>query len=683
MINLNDSVAALKGIGPKKAEALSRLHIQQIQDFLFHFPRQYQDRRTVVPVNRLENEIPALIRVRVIKITGGGYRYGRKSPLRLLCEDETGTIEIFYFQPQYYLKAFKIGETYYYYGKPKLEKGFPKMFHPDYSLFRELSMEDESRDGIRPVYPLTAGVSQIEMLRYQRQAMELLPLMRDYLPEDIRNRNRLCGLTYALANIHFPKDETKLKEAKFRLVFDELFLLQVGLLMRGAVHRQKPKTHSYTQDELYEPLIKKLPFQLTPAQNRVWKEIETSMNQKLPMNRLVQGDVGSGKTILAILALYKAASSGFQGVMMAPTELLAKQHYHTLKGILEPLGISVRLLISSLPQKEKQDVIEELGNGNCSVLIGTHAVIQPHVRFRKLSLVITDEQHRFGVDQRIRLMEKGLGTDTLVMTATPIPRTLAAIIYGDLDISILDELPPGRQEILTRKILTEEKRGKMYEFIHRILSNGQQCYVVAPLIGESEQLEDVRSAEEIYTELKAVLAPHSCGLLHGSMKSDEKDRIMTRFKDGKIQVLISTVVIEVGIHVDNATVIVIENAERFGLAQLHQLRGRVGRGTKQSYCFLVTNSHQDYALKRLEVLTSSSDGFYIAEKDLELRGPGEVFGTRQHGLPELMIADISKHLFILDTVKEEAKALLDGDPRLDNYPLLAHRIQNMLERVSR
>ncbi len=683
MINLNDSVTALKGIGPKKAEALSRLHIKQIQDFLFHFPRQYQDRRTVVPINMLGNEIPALIRVRVIKIAGGGYRYGRKSPLRLLCEDETGTIEIFYFQPQYYLKVFQIGETYYFYGKPKLEKGFPKMFHPDYSLFLELSPEDESRDGIRPVYPLTAGVSQIEMLRYQKQAIELLPLMADYLPEDIRNRNRLCGLKYALENIHFPKDETKLKEAKFRLVFDELFLLQVGLLMRGAVHRQKPKTHSYIQDEFYEPLIKKLPFQLTAAQKRVWKEIENSMNHKLPMNRLVQGDVGSGKTILAILALYKAASSGFQGVMMVPTELLAKQHYHTVKGILEPLGISVRLLISSLPQKEKQDVMEELGNGNCSVLIGTHAVIQPHVRFRNLSLVITDEQHRFGVDQRIRLMEKGLGTDTLVMTATPIPRTLAAIIYGDLDISVVDQLPPGRQEILTRKILTEEKRKKMYEFIHGILSNGQQCYVVAPLIGESEQLEDVRSAEEIYGELKTVLAPHTCGLLHGSMKGDEKDSIMTRFKEGKIQVLISTVVIEVGIHVENATVIVIENAERFGLAQLHQLRGRVGRGTSQSYCFLVTNSNQDYALKRLEVLTSSSDGFYIAEKDLELRGPGEVFGTRQHGLPELMIADLSKHLFILDTVKEEAKTILDGDPGLDNYPFLAHRIENLLERVSR
>jgi ATP-dependent DNA helicase RecG len=678
-----DSVLVLKGIGPKKAEALGRLNIRTIQDFLFHFPRQYQDRRKITAVAALENDIPALIRVKILKITGGEYFYGKKKPLRIVGEDLSGIITIFYFQAQYYRNAFKEGETYYYYGKPKLDGEKWLMFHPDYTSCQEQESRDTKGEGIRPIYPLTAGISQLEMIGYQRQVRTYLPLIRDHLPEEIRKRNRLCSLSYALEHIHFPENEIKLKEARFRLVFDELFLLQTGLLLRGAGHRQYPKLHNYGKNLSVEPLLKRLPFQLTGAQRRVWAEIQESMEESLPMNRLVQGDVGSGKTILAALALYKASQSGFQGVMMAPTELLAQQHYNTLKSLLEPLGVSIRLLTSSLPQREKKEIVEEVKSGICSVLIGTHAVIQPSVLFRNLTLVITDEQHRFGVDQRIRLMEKGYRPDTLVMTATPIPRTLAAILYGDLNISVLDERPPGRQKILTEKIKTEDEREKMYLQIRTLLEQGQQCYVVTPLIEDSEQLEEVRSAEEVYKELTTFLAPHTCALLHGNMKGEEKNRIMTLFKEGLVKVLISTVVIEVGIHVENATVMVIENAERFGLAQLHQLRGRVGRGTHCSYCYLVSYHNQDYAMERLNVLTSSQDGFYIAEKDLELRGPGEAFGTKQHGVPDLMIADLSKHLSILDIVKTESNTLLEADPQLANHPLLANQIEKMLERVSR
>lgn len=676
MISPKDPVSALKGVGPKKEKLLEKLNIHKVEDFFYHFPRSYQDRRNIREVASLEEGKSALIKVRVLRIGPGANRYGSKSPLRLFCEDDSKTIEVLFFNAYFFRNTFQVGREYEFYGKARFEGNKVTMIHPDFTCFQE-----SDREGIRPVYPLTAGIGQIEMLKYQRQVIKAIPYVKDYLPKDIQKSNRICDLQYALKNIHFPEDELKLKEAKFRLVYDELFILQTGLLARNAELRRSEKYHRYKEDLSFDVLKNTLGFDLTNAQKRVIKEVYKSMDHSLPMARLIQGDVGSGKTVIAAAALYKAVKNHFQGVMMVPTETLAKQHYESLKLLLEPHGVSVSLLVGSLSLKAKQEVIETIKNGNTDVVIGTHAIIQPGVVFDKLSLVITDEQHRFGVGQRVALGKKGESVDTLVMSATPIPRTLAAIIYGDLDISIIDEMPPGRQKILTDNVRSEKRRQKMYSFLEEELIKGRQAYVVTPLIEESQELE-AKSAEEIYKELKHRFSGHSVGLLHGSMKSEEKDKIMTSFQRGDIDVLVATVVIEVGINVANASVMVVENAERFGLAQLHQLRGRVGRGPYQSYCFLVSDHETEYALARMEIMTKSSDGFYIAEKDLELRGPGEVFGTKQHGLPELIIADLSKHLSILEMVKEESKALLEKDPALKNYPLLRGKISKMLNQSS-
>ena len=676
MISIKDPVSTLKGVGPKKEILLEKLNIHRVENFFYHFPRSYQDRRNVTEVASLEDGKPALIRVKVLKANDGAYRYGSKSPLRLFCEDDSKTIEVLFFNAYYFKNIFQPGKEYDFYGKPSFQGDKVTMIHPDFSRF-----EEGDKEGIRPIYPLTAGIGQIEMLKYQRQVMLAIPSIVDYMPREIQERNRICDLQYALKNIHFPENQLKLKEAKFRLVFDELFLLQTGLLARNAELRQAKKKHSYKEPNLIDAFRDSLSFTLTKAQNRVMEEVYESMDQPLPMARLIQGDVGSGKTVIAAAALYKAAKNHLQGVMMVPTEILARQHYESLQALLGPHGISVHLLVSSLPPKEKQQVIEEIKDGTAKVIIGTHAIIQPKVKFKQLSLVITDEQHRFGVSQRIALGEKGESVDTLVMSATPIPRTLAAILYGDLDISILDEMPPGRQKIITEGVRTENRRSKMYDFVEKELKKGGQCYVVTPLIEESDEL-DIKSAEEVHKELSQRFSNYSVQLLHGGMRSEEKESIMTAFQNGDIDVMVATVVIEVGINVPNATVMVVENAERFGLAQLHQLRGRVGRGSNQSYCFLVSSKETEYALARMAIMIESSDGFYIAEKDLELRGPGEVFGTRQHGLPELIIADLSKHLSILEMVKKESKDLLAIDPSLKNHPLIAAKIVDMLKQSS-
>ncbi|MDX9887673.1 MAG: ATP-dependent DNA helicase RecG [Anaerovoracaceae bacterium] len=676
MITYKDPVSRLKGVGPKKELALEKLKISTLGDLLYHFPRTYQDRRNPTQVADLGDEKATLIRVKILRINDGGNRYGSKTPLRLFCEDQSKTIEVLFFNAYFFRNTFQVGKEYEFYGKPRFEGSKVSMVHPEFNPYKEGQME-----GIRPVYPLTGGISQLEMLKYQRQAVSALASIIDYMPLDIRERNRLCDLSFALKNIHFPENELTLKQGKFRLVFDELFLLQTGLLARNAELRQAEKSHAYKEPLLLEKFQKSLSFRLTGAQDRVMKEVFESMDQPLAMARLIQGDVGSGKTVIAAAALYKAAKNHLQGVMMVPTELLARQHYQSLREFLEPQGLSVHLLVSSMTTKDKEGTLQAIKDGQAQVIVGTHAIIQPGVEFHNLSLVITDEQHRFGVDQRIALGEKGQSVDTLVMSATPIPRTLAAILYGDLDISLLDEMPPGRQKILTYGVRSESKRSKMYDFVESQLEKGHQCYVVTPLIEESEVLE-AKSAEEVHKELAKRYPSYNVALLHGSMSSQDKEKVMIDFQKGEVDLLVATVVIEVGINVPNASVMVVENAERFGLAQLHQLRGRVGRGLEQSYCFLVSSKETEYALARMEIMTQSTDGFYIAEKDLELRGPGEVFGTKQHGLPELIMADLSKHLPILQVVKEEARDLLNQDPILENHPLLKEKINRLLKQSS-
>lgn len=667
-MNLNDKVNVIKGIGPKKAEALKKVGINKIEDFLYFYPREYQDRRMIRKIRELENGSLALVHGNVkLKIKGG---YGKKQTLKLLVTDDSGGMEVIFFNPKYLLNKFEIEEQYIFYGRVSVEYGKTKMIHPEF--FRS---EDNNGQGIVPIYPLTSGISQTDMCKWQSTVKNLIPQLQEHLTESILQNNKLCDIKYALNNIHFPEDKNHLKVAKYRLIFDELFFLQMGLLSIKNKINSEEKGICFNKAVNIEQFIGKLPYELTTAQKKVMNEIIQDMESEKVMNRLVQGDVGSGKTIVAEIALYKAVKNGFQGVFMAPTELLAKQHFEGLTEEFDKHEIKVGLLTGSMSSKDKKDTLNQLAEGKINILVGTHALIQPNVLFNNLGLVITDEQHRFGVNQRNILAQKGNNPDILVMTATPIPRTLAVIIYGDLDISIIDELPPGRQKIITRAV-DESSRGRAYTFVRQEIQKGRQAYVVAPLIEESEVIENVISAEELYEQLQKDFSDVEVAILHGDMKQVEKDEIMQKFYEGIIKILVSTVVIEVGINVPNATIMLIENAERFGLAQLHQLRGRVGRGKHQSYCILVSKGKTPISKERIDIMVSTSDGFVIAEKDLELRGPGEFFGLRQHGIPDLKLADLIRHIKILQLAREEAKEILEKDPKLlsDEMAEIKHKI---------
>ncbi|QIB69367.1 ATP-dependent DNA helicase RecG [Aminipila butyrica] len=655
-MNLKDAVSAIKGVGPKKAEALKKLDIDSVEDFLYFYPRSYQDWRQATPVGQLRDGELSLIQGTVkLKIKGG---YGKKQTLKLLVSDDSGSAEVVFFNAAYLLNKFEVEQVYFFYGKVSVEYGKVQLRHPEF-----LKSGQKPAYGILPVYPLTRGISQTDLYKWQHMAQHLLNQLEEPLSQQMLERNKLCSLMYALENIHFPQDRNHLKAAKYRLVFDELLFLQIGLLSVKNRITSEEKGIVFPKEITTEFFVNRLPYSLTEAQARVLEEIEADMETDKVMNRLVQGDVGSGKTVVAEAALYKTVKSGFQGVLMAPTELLAKQHFNGLREEFEGHEVEVGFLSGSMTAKNKRETLERLAEGNIHVLVGTHALIQPTVQFKKLGLVITDEQHRFGVNQRNLLTEKGQNPDVLVMTATPIPRTLAVVLYGDLDISVIDQLPPGRQQIITQAF-HKNNRASAYNFVGQQVAEGRQAYVVAPLIEESETLENVISAEELHQQLQKEFKEAKVGLLHGEMRQAEKDVIMEQFYEGTIHILVSTVVIEVGINVPNATVMVIENAERFGLAQLHQLRGRVGRGRHQSYCLLLSKGETEVSKERISTMVSTSDGFAIAEKDLALRGPGEFFGFRQHGLPDLKLADLGRHTKILLQAREEARAILQKDPKL-------------------
>lgn len=658
-MKLEDKITQLKGIGPKKAEALGKLNIVTLKDLMLFFPRGYEDRRNRVSICALVEGQPAVIKGKVMLIVSDRYKYGRKQLLRLLISDDTGTIEVVFFNARYLMKRFQKGSEYVFYGKPVSNFGKMQMVHPDFGDAGEMDA------GILPVYPLAKGLTQKEMRSWQRSIRMLYTEAVDFLSQKIREKNRLCSLSYALENVHFPQEKQKLLEAKYRLIFDELLVLEAGLLMARQGMGDASLGIAFSKDAKTDAYIDSMPYPLTGAQARCVAEIEEDLESSRMMNRLVQGDVGSGKTAVAEIAMYKAVRSGCQAVLMAPTEILARQHFDGLCKSFAAHGITVGFLSGSMKAAQKRETLEKLKSGEVEILVGTHAIIQPEVEFAHLGLVITDEQHRFGVGQRMKLKEKGNNPNILVMTATPIPRTLAVILYGDLDVSVIDELPPGRQPILTRS-LTSKSRDKCYDFVQEQLAAGRQAYVVTPLIEDSDLL-DAKSAEQTVRELSDRFQNHKVALLHGAMAQAEKDRIMAQFYEGAIDVLVATVVIEVGINVPNATVIVIENAERFGLAQLHQLRGRVGRGAYQSFCFLIIEGESEIAKKRGEIMERSSDGFYIAEEDLKLRGPGEIFGMRQHGIPDLNLADLSKHLQIFQHAKEAAKEILQDDPLLTSF----------------
>lgn len=671
-MKITDDISSLKGIGEKKKEAFAGHGIATLEDLAWWFPRSYEDRRKLTPIGELRPGKPALIRGEILSRRYSGNPYKKHVPVSFLVSDDTGMLEVVYFNGRYMSRAFEIHGRYIFYGKITENRGRVQMVHPE--SCREGSSEDVR--GVLPVYPAISGISQKEVRKFQRQIEPVVDEIPEWLPDHIVREYRLAGPAFALHHIHFPKDRSHILMSRFRLIFDELLTLSTGLLYMK--HDNVREGEGVRLDvSAADEFIRGLPFPLTSGQKRVWSEIAANLWESHAMNRLVQGDVGSGKTAVAEISMFCAVRSGYQAAMMAPTEILARQHYQSLTKDFQPYGIRVGLLTGSMKKSEKKEVLERLICGDIDVLTGTHAVIQDDVAFRNLGLVITDEQHRFGVEQRRRLSVKGANPNVMVMTATPIPRTLAVILYGELDISVIDTMPAGRRPVRTVSVDGAGRSG-VYRRVEKELAEGHQAYVVTPLIEDSEKIE-AHSAERVYQELRQKYRNYRVALIHGELPQTEKDRIMSDFYQGKIDVLVSTVVIEIGINVANATVMVIENAERFGLAQLHQLRGRVGRGSDQSYCYLIQGNETDVARQRIRIMCESTDGFRIAEEDLHLRGPGEIFGTRQHGLPEMHISDIVRHGDVLEKARKAAAEILQEDPGLmsDSYAELRRRVEKM------
>lgn len=658
---INESIQYVKGIGPKKAEKLNKLGIYTIKDLLYYFPRQFEDRSVIKKIAQLEDEEKVTVKALITNIESYTPKKGM-TITRIDVKDDTGFAKLTFFNREYIKNTFRVGDSILAFGKVKKNGRFVELNSCELEY---LSASPKNIGKLVPVYPLSYGVTNKDIMNTVRMVFESKDIkIPEYMPEYILKKYRLCGIEYAIKNIHFPKDKESLKIALYRLIFEELLVLQLGLFMyKGGSSDEKGIL--FKRNQRLDEVLKSLPFSLTRAQNRALNEIIDDMCSEKVMNRLVQGDVGSGKTVVALLALAECVFNGYQGALMAPTEILAQQHYESFTETFEDIGINVELLTGSVTKKQKEGILQRAKDGEIDILIGTHALIEDNVEFKNIGLVITDEQHRFGVRQRGKLSSKGESPDILVMTATPIPRTLALILYGDLDISIIDELPPGRQPIETIAV-EKKKRGKVYNsLVRREVDKGRQVYIVCPLVEESETL-DITSATETAEEIKRDFFPDlRVGLLHGKMKPSEKDTIMTAFKNHELDILVSTTVIEVGVNVPNSTLMIIENAERFGLAQLHQLRGRVGRGKHQSYCVLIYGSNSEVCRKRMNIMEETNDGFKISEKDLEIRGPGEFFGTMQHGVPELKVANLFKHMKILKTVQQEARIIIGEDPTLD------------------
>ncbi len=658
---LDKPLQYLKGVGESRAALFKKLGIITVGDVITHYPREYEDRSKLKKLIELQDgDQCSFMGTIASKPVLSRPRKGL-SVLRASIRDDTGIINATWFNQPYLKDIFRPGDKYLFYGKITRRRTF-EVLNPVYEKTDEAGPVNTCR--IIPIYPSTGKLTQNVIRAVIRNALEYAgDSIDDILPQWVRDVYGLAGASYAVRNIHYPDNDEAFLKARERLVFEELFLLQTALMSLKAVSEKSESGIRFGAGDDVKRFMESLPFKLTNAQIRVFSEIERDMESPRVMNRLVQGDVGSGKTIVALLALVKAAKSGYQGAFMAPTEILAGQHYVTINKLLAPLGIRTALLTGSISAKESKRIIEQIGSGETDIVIGTHALLEKKVVFKKLGLVVTDEQHRFGVRQRAVLGSKGDNPDVLVMTATPIPRTLALILYGDLDISIIDELPPGRKKVKTYAV-DSSMRDRINNFIRKQVSEGRQVYIVCPLVEESDSVE-ARSASELSAELaKKTFSDLRVGMIHGKMKSSEKEDVMSRFAAGDIDILVSTTVIEVGVNVGNATLMVVENAERFGLSQLHQLRGRVGRSEHQSYCILFNDSKSEVARERMKVMETTSDGFVISEKDLELRGPGDFFGTRQHGIPDLKIANLYRDTDILKKAQEAAQRLFESDRML-------------------
>ena len=677
MSDLNTDVRYIKGIGEKKAQALNKLGVFSLRDLVSFFPRKYEDRSETKPialtcdgesvcVEAMVADTPRLTRVR-----------RGLDLVKLRAVDDSGVLDITYFNMPYAKDNLHRGESYVFYGRVEANGPRRSMINP---VAEKAEGERKVTGRIIPVYRVAQGLSQRVMQQAVRQGLDAcLPELPDVLPHSVRERNRLAQTAYAFENIHFPADFEALELARRRLIFEELFVLACALgRMRGERSRESGiRMEKSNLDRFWSAL----PFAPTGAQRRAVEEALRDMDSGAVMNRLVQGDVGSGKTLVAAALVWHCAENGYMSAFMAPTEILADQHYHTLTELLSPLGLRVGKLTGAMTAKEKRVVREQLKAGELDLVIGTHALFSADVEYEKLGLVVTDEQHRFGVGQRSALIGKGQKPHVLVMSATPIPRTLALIIYGDLDVSIIDELPPGRQKVDTFAV-DESYRVRLNGFIRKLVGEGRQVFVVCPMVEENDDLpQKLKSAEEHAQELQKEFPDLRVACVHGKMKPKDKEAVMASMVAGETDILVATTVIEVGVDVPNAALIIVENAERFGLSQLHQLRGRVGRGQHKRWCILVSDNDGEENRARLNIMTKTNDGFKISEEDLRLRGPGDFFGSRQHGLPEMHVADLGADVNVLQKAQQEATLLLANDPALaaPEHAALRESVERLLK----
>lgn len=647
MAKLSDPITTLSGIGPAKAKLFAALNIFTLEDLICHFPRGYEDRTKLIPVGQLQPDQPACFRAMVMSTPRVSHIRKGLDLTKVQVADATGRLNLTFFNSRYAADALRYGEEYIFYGTVTGDYVGYGMTNP---VFEKPDAPAVTTRRILPIYPLTAGLTNAAMLRAVRQALSICDPPREVLPASLREEFHILPAEEAYRAIHEPRAMGEAEEAKRRLVFEEFFVFSAGLALTRAA-RQEKKTPPYENTDL-APFLQVLPFSLTGAQSRAIGDILEDFRKGVPMNRLIQGDVGSGKTMVAAAAAYCAVCNGAQAALMAPTEILAEQHYASLSKLFAPLGITVELLTGSMTPKQKRQVRGDLESGALRLAVGTHALLSDTTVFQNLGLVITDEQHRFGVAQRSRLSSKGASPHLLVMSATPIPRTLALLMYGDLEVSVLDELPPGREPVDTF-LVGESYRGRIHAFIRKQVAEGHQCFIVCPAVEENQDLGVKAATVWAETLQKTVFPDLRIALLHGQLKGSEKEEIMARFSHGEADILVSTTVIEVGVDVPRATLMIIEDADRFGLSQLHQLRGRVGRGKDKSYCILTTRNRNPETVARLKALCKTNDGFRIAEEDLRLRGPGDFFGSRQSGLPAFRAADMS---FDMDLLSQAQKA---------------------------
>ena len=677
MARLSDPITILKGVGPTKAKQFENLNIYTLRDLICHFPRGYEDRTKLVTIDQLEADRPACFKAMVMNTPRTAHIRKGLDMTKVQLADHTARLNVTFFNNRYVTDQLQYGKEYIFYGAINGDFGGYGMTNP---TFEALDTAPITTRRVLPVYPLTAGLSNASVLKAVRQALAICDVPPEIIPEEVRRQYGILPAERAYYAIHEPASMEEAELAKRRLVFEEFFVFSAGLsLMRAA--RAGKKTAPYDSVDM-KPFYAALPFTLTGAQQRAIEEIRTDVRRGVPMNRLVQGDVGSGKTMVAAAAAYLAANNGRQAALMAPTEILAEQHYQSLSRLFTPLGLRVALLTGSMKEKEKRQARELIAAGQIDLAVGTHALLTDATVFHDLGMVIADEQHRFGVAQRSKLSAKGSDPHVLVMSATPIPRTLALIMYGDLNVSILDELPPGRQTVDTF-LVGESYRARINAFIRKQVSEGHQCFVVCPAVEENEEL-GIKSAEVWAETLQKTVFPDlRVLLLHGQMKGAEKEAVMAAFAAGAGDVLVATTVIEVGVDVPNATLMVIEDADRFGLSQLHQLRGRVGRGGAKSYCILTTHNRSAETLQRLKALCKTTDGFRIAEEDLKLRGPGDFFGARQSGLPAFRVADLSYDLQTLKDAQTASAEWIDhsGTSDAPEASALRERINELFHRA--